>query len=67
MSKLMGSILYGIYQVVHNYGLSMILFTLLIKLLTLPSTYKMQVNQARQGMIAPKIAKIKKVERFFVL
>ncbi len=60
MSKLMGSILYGIYQVVHNYGLSMILFTLLIKLLTLPSTYKMQVNQARQGMIAPKIAKIKK-------
>ena len=60
ISKLMGSILYGIYQVVHNYGLSMILFTILIKLLTLPSTYKMQVNQARQGLIAPKINKIKK-------
>lgn len=60
ISKLMGLILYYIYQVVHNYGLSMILFTILIKLLTLPSTYKMQVTQARQAMIAPKIAKIKK-------
>ena len=60
ISKLMGTILYGIYQVVHNYGISMILFTILIKLLTLPSTYKMQVNQARQGLIAPKLNKIKK-------
>ncbi|MBP0972179.1 MAG: YidC/Oxa1 family membrane protein insertase [Oscillospiraceae bacterium] len=60
ISKLMGVILYGIYQVVHNYGLSMILFTILIKLVTLPSTYKMQVNQARQGLIAPQISKIKK-------
>ena len=60
ISKLMGTILYGIYQVVHNYGLSMILFTVLIKLITLPSTYKMQVNQARQAMVAPQLAKIKK-------
>ena len=60
ISKLMGTILYGIYQVVHNYGLSMILFTILIKIVTLPSTYKMQVNQARQGLIAPQLNKIKK-------
>ena len=60
ISKLMGWILYNIYQVVHNYGLSMILFTILIKLVTLPSSYKMQVNQSRMALVAPKLEKIKK-------
>ncbi len=49
-----------IYQVVHNYGISIILFTLFVKLLTLPSTYKTQVNQARMGLIAEKVQKLKK-------
>lgn len=56
----LGWVMYGIYQVVHNYGFALVIFTIFIKLLTLPSTYKMQVNSARMGLIAPKIEKIKK-------
>ena len=56
----LGWVMYGIYQVVHNYGISLVIFTIFIKLLTLPSTYKMQVNTARMGLVAPKIDKIKK-------
>ena len=55
-----GWVMYLIYQLVHSYGLSILLFTIFIKLLTLPNTYKMQVNQARQGLLAPKLLKIKK-------
>ena len=49
-----------IYQVVHSYGISLILFTIFVKLITMPATYKMQVNQARMGLISGKIAKLKK-------
>ncbi|MBP0989384.1 MAG: YidC/Oxa1 family membrane protein insertase, partial [Oscillospiraceae bacterium] len=55
-----GWVMYLIYQLVHSYGLSILLFTIFIKLLTLPNTYQMQVNQARQGLLAPKLLKIKK-------
>lgn len=60
IAKLFGWVMYLIYQVIPNYGISIILFTLVVKLLTLPSTYKMQVNSARQGLIAPKLEKLKK-------
>lgn len=56
----LGWLMYLIYQITHSYGISIILFTLVIKLLTLPSTYKQQVNSARQGLIAPKLQKIRK-------
>ena len=49
-----------IYLVVHSYGVSIILFTIFVKLLTLPATYKTQVNQARMGLISDKIVKLKK-------
>jgi len=52
--------MWAIYQVVHSYGISILLFTLFVKLLTLPSTYKMQVNSARMGLVAPKLEKLKK-------
>ncbi len=55
-----GWIMYLIYQVVHSYGISIILFTIIVKLVTMPSTYKMQVNQARMGLLSPKLERIKK-------
>ena len=55
-----GWVMYLIYQLVHSYGFSILLFTVFVKFLTLPNTYKMQVNQARQGLLAPKLLKIKK-------
>ncbi len=60
IAKLFGWIMYLIYQIIPSYGIAIILFTIVIKLLTLPNTFKMQVNQARQGLIAPKLEKIKK-------
>lgn len=56
----LGWVMWAIYQVVHSYGLSILLFTLFIKLLTLPSTYKMQVNQARIALLSPQLQKLKK-------
>lgn len=55
-----GWIMRMIYQLVNSYGISIFLFTIVVKLITLPGTYKMQVNQARQSLIAPRIAKLKK-------
>lgn len=52
--------MYLIYQIIPSYGISIILFTIVVKLLTMPNTYKMQLNQARQGLIAPKLEKIRK-------
>lgn len=49
-----------IYQVVHSYGISILLFTIVIKILTLPGTYKTQVNSARMGLIGDRLAKIRK-------
>lgn len=60
IAKLLGWIMYLIYQIIPSYGISIILFTFVIKLLTLPNTYKMQVNSARQGLLAPKLEKLRK-------
>ncbi len=49
-----------IYQVVNSYGIALILFTVFMKLLALPSNYKTQVNSARIAMLSPKIEKLKK-------
>ena len=40
MSELLSKILYAINSVIHSYGWSMIIFTLIIKLLIMPLDYK---------------------------
>lgn len=52
--------MYGIYQVVHDYGLTIILFTLIIKLLMFPTGYKQHKSTVRMQSLAPQIAKLKK-------
>ncbi len=49
-----------IYQVVNSYGIALILFTIIMKLLALPSNYKTQVSSARIAMLSPKMEKLKK-------
>lgn len=49
-----------IYQVVDSYGVSIILFTIALKLLTFHSSYQTQVNSARIAMLNPKMEKIRK-------
>ncbi|MBR3268759.1 MAG: membrane protein insertase YidC [Oscillospiraceae bacterium] len=55
-----GWVMWAIYQVVHNYGLSILIFTVFVKIITLRSTYKMQVNQARMGLLSGRLAKLRK-------
>lgn len=60
IAYLLGWVMYAIYKIVPSYGISIILFTIIVKLITILPTYKMQVNQARMGLVAPKVEKIRK-------
>lgn len=52
--------MYGIYSLVKDYGLALILFTVLVKLLLFPISYKQQKNIAKQQALNPKLEKLKK-------
>ena len=60
IATVMGWVMYLFYQIIPSYGICIILFSITVKLLTLPATYKMQVNQARQSLLAPKLEKLRK-------
>lgn len=55
----LGFIMKLIYNLVGNYGVSIILFTLVTKLILLPIYYKQQKNQARTQLLNPKLAKLR--------
>ena len=56
----LGWIMNLVYGVVKDYGVSIIIFTLIIKMLTFPVSYNQQKNMARMQAINPKLAKLKK-------
>lgn len=56
----LGWIMKVVYEVVKDYGLSIIIFTMIIKLLTFPVSYNQQKNMARMQVINPRLAKLKK-------
>lgn len=60
MNELLKSILDGIYGFVGNYGLSIIFFTLLIKLCLLPLDYKSRKGMRKMSELAPKQAELQK-------
>ena len=60
MNELLKSILDGIYSIVNNYGLSIIFFTLLIKLCLLPLDYKSRKGMRKMSALAPKQAELQK-------
>ncbi len=47
-----------IYNLIQNYGITLIIVTILIKILTIPLTLKSQKNMAKTQMIQPEINKI---------
>ena len=49
----------GCYLAVKNYGLALLLFTLLTRLITLPLNIKQQKSTARMSMIQPELEKLK--------
>lgn len=56
----LGFVIQLIYNLVQNYGLSIILFTIIIKLVVLPLTVKSQKAMKKQQMIQPIIAELQK-------
>ncbi len=54
----LGFIMRLIYSWVGNYGIAIILFTLVTKLILLPVSYKQQKNSARLQLINPKLKKL---------
>lgn len=56
----LGKLLWLCYLVLKNYGLALFVFTLLIKLILLPSAIKQQKSMARMQRINPKLEELKK-------
>ena len=60
MNDFLVAILNGINSVLHNYGWSMVVFTLLIKLILLPLDYKSRKSMRRMTRLQPQVAKLQK-------
>ena len=60
MNELLKSVLDGIYGIIGSYGLSVVLFTLLIKCCLLPLDYKSRKGMRKMSALAPKQAELQK-------
>ena len=60
MNEFLAGILSGINSVIHNYGWSMVIFTLLIKLLVLPLDYKSRKSMRSMTKLQPEMQKLQK-------
>ncbi|MDR5658908.1 YidC/Oxa1 family membrane protein insertase [Serpentinicella sp. ANB-PHB4] len=58
LAQFFGSMLFYIYEVVDNYGLAIILFTILIKAAMLPLTFKQAKSMKKTQEIQPKIKEL---------
>ena len=59
MIDILGKIMYFCYNIFNNYGIGIILFTLLSKIILLPLTIWVQKNSIKMVKIQPEINKIK--------
>ena len=59
----LGWIIWAIYQVIHSYGWSLIIFTIILRLVQVPFAIKQQKSSARMGALQPKMAEINKGRR----
>jgi YidC/Oxa1 family membrane protein insertase len=55
-----GYLMSWIYDVVGNYGVAIVIFTIVTKLLLFPVNYHTQKNAARQQLLSPKLEKLRK-------
>lgn len=60
VATLLGYILHFIYSIVQNYGVAIILFTLVVKILILPLNLKSQKSMAKTQKLAPLVAELQK-------
>lgn len=55
-----GFLMKWIYNLVNNYGVAIVLFTLVTKIIFLPVSYKTQKSSARMQSLNPKLEKLRK-------
>ena len=60
MTGIFESILNWIYSLIGNYGWSVIVFTLLVRLVLLPLDFKSRKSMRRMTKLQPQIAKLQK-------
>ena len=60
IARAMGWILRSLYEATTNYGLAIILFTVFIKLITIPLTLKQQRSMKETQEIQPILEKLQK-------
>ncbi len=60
IANFLGSILHYIQEVVGNYGLSIVIFTIIIKMILLPLTIKQTKSTHAMSEISPKVKEIQK-------
>lgn len=60
MTQALTSILYAINSVISNYGWSMVIFTLLVKLVVLPLDYKSRKSMRRTTALQPEMQRLQK-------
>lgn len=56
----LGYIVWFIYQIIQNYGLAIVIFTILLKLVLIPMAIKQQKSSARMSAFQPYIQNINK-------
>ncbi len=56
----LGWIMKGLYYLVKNYGIALLLFTFITRLIVFPLAIKQQKSTAKMALIAPELEKIKK-------
>ncbi len=60
IAKPFGWLMKGCYMLVKNYGLALLIFTFITRIITLPLYIKQQKNTTRMNMLQPEIEKLKK-------
>ena len=56
----LGYVMWACYSLVQNYGIALIVFTLLVKLLLLPLAVKQQKSTVKMAMFQPKVMELQK-------
>ena len=56
----LGWIMKGLYYVVKNYGIALLLFTFVTRLIVFPLAIKQQKSAAKMALLAPELEKLKK-------
>lgn len=56
----LGWLMKGCYKLIGNYGIALLVFTLVTRLLMLPLSIKQQKSTARMALIQPELEKLKK-------